>query len=576
MPEVATTSLTGGRWSCPRADEAAVRTLVAALGLHRLTAHALVHRGVTDAGEARCFLSHDLSGMGDPFAFADMERAVALVLDAVDAGRLLRVYGDYDVDGVCATALLVRALAGLKANVDWYIPHRVDEGYGVSEEAVRRAADDGVKLLLTVDCGSSAVAPVALARELGLEVIITDHHRPGDTLPDAPLLNPWSPGCEYPFRDLAGVGVAFKLVSALARRKGLPEGHEHRFLDLVCLGTVADVVPLLGENRLFVYHGLQQIPKTKKAGLTALVAVSDLQGEIGSRHVAFVLAPRINAAGRMEHARDAVNLLLTTDPEEARLLAADLSEQNARRRQEEQATLEQADRMVQEGVDLARDRAIVLARDGWHPGVIGIVASRLVERYHRPVLLIAVNDGLGKGSGRSIAPLNLWAALSECSSLLLRFGGHHYAAGFGVLPENVPELRRRFVDIANARLSAEDLAPQLDVDAEADLAELTLETVQQLASLAPFGMGNPAPCFLTRGLRALEANPVGGGAHLSLRFADRAGRNLGAIWFGRGELRDLVRGANAVDVCYRPQIDTWNGNTRVRLFVEDLALGGSD
>ncbi len=344
MAEAPSKSLTGGRWCFRRVDGATATTLAAELKLHRLTAEALVRRGIENVEEAQRFLSGDLSGLGDPFAMRDMEAAVSLVLEAIEAGDQIRIYGDYDVDGVCATALMVRALTGLGARVDWYIPHRMDEGYGVNEEAVRKAAAEGVKLLITVDCGSGAVEQVALAHALGLKVLITDHHRPPEQLPEAPMLNPWRPGCGYPFKSLAGVGVAFKLVSALARRKGLPEGSENRFLDLVCLGTVADVVPLLGENRLFVQHGLRQLPKTKKTGLAALIAASDLKGEIGARQVAFALAPRINAVGRMEHARDAVNLLLTSDETEARALATELSEQNARRRQEEQATVEQADR----------------------------------------------------------------------------------------------------------------------------------------------------------------------------------------------------------------------------------------
>ncbi len=372
----------------------------------------------------------------------------------------------------------------------------------------------------------------------GLEVVITDHHRPPEQLPEAPILNPWRPECSYPFKSLAGVGVAFKLVTALARRKGLPEGQEHRFLDLVCLGTVADVVPLLGENRLFVQHGLKQLPQTKKTGLAALIAASDLKGDIGARQVAFALAPRINAVGRMEHARDAVNLLLTSDETEARALARELSEQNARRRKEELATVEEADRLVKAQVDLARDKAIVLAQEGWHSGVIGIVASRLVERYHRPTLLIAVNDGLGKGSGRSIPAFNLWAALSECEALLVRFGGHHFAAGLTIEPERVPELRERFVALANASLTTEDLCTQFDVEAEAELEELSLEAVRELGTLAPYGMGNPSPLLVVRNVRVVVAATMGSsGAHLSLQVAGETGQTMEAVWFKQGGQR---------------------------------------
>jgi len=502
---------------------------------------------------------------------------------ALARGGLIRIYGDYDVDGVCATALLVRALRGLGGKVDWYIPHRLDEGYGVNEEAVREAKGSGVELLITVDCGSTAVAEVALARELGLEVVVTDHHRPaadpatgsGQRLPPAAVLNPWREDCPYPFKDLAGVGVAFKLVSALARGRGLPARAELRFLDLVCLGTVGDVVPLLGENRLFVQHGLLRLPKSKKIGLTALLQAAGCGGEISAREVAFGLAPRINAAGRMEHAQAAVRLLLTRDPEEARQLALHLCEQNDRRREQELQTLTEAEELLAREVDLDREKVIVLAREGWHPGVIGIVASRLVERHHRPVLLIALSDGMGKGSGRSIAALNLWEALRECAPLLTRFGGHRYAAGFGLAAERVPELRGRINEVADRCLTGEDLVREIAVDSEAGLDELSPETVAELNRLAPFGMGNPAPVLVTRALRVMEARPVGNGLHLSLRLREESGRVVEGIWFGQGARSEQLAAGAAVEVCYRPRLDEWSGEVRVRLHVEDMRLGAA-
>jgi single-stranded-DNA-specific exonuclease len=438
---------------------------------------------------------------------------------------------------------------------------------------MRTAAQEGVRLLITVDCGSTAAGPVALARELGMEVVVTDHHRPGPTLPEGPVLNPWREDSGYPFHDLAGVGVAFKLVCAIAGRMGVPAGNERNFLDLVCLGTVADVVPLLGENRLFVQYGLQQLSRSRKLGVSALIRAADLNGDISARHVAFVLAPRINAVGRMEHARDAVNLLLTTDAAEARRLAEQLSELNDRRREEEKETLRQAHDMVAESVDLDREKVIVLGKEGWHPGVIGIVASRLVERYHRPALLVAVTHGVGKGSGRSIQAFNLWEALNACAPVLDRFGGHHYAAGFGLPGERIPELRRMMNEVADTRLTTADLVRHVEADGEAEFSELDESAVGELGLLAPFGMGNPAPALVTRGLRICEANLMGSGQHLSLRFADAAGRTLQGVWFGQAAHYDLLRRAHLVDVCYRPQRDEWNGTVRVRLMVEDIRLG---
>jgi len=580
MSECGGRSLTGARWRLKPADERVVARLSRELGISRVTARAMSCRGISDPAQGRRFLERDLSGLGDPFAMRDMDRAVAIVQEALAAGGRIRIYGDYDVDGVCGTAMLVRALEGLArgagagCEVDWYVPHRIDEGYGLNEEAVRQAAAEGVTLFITVDCGTTAVDEVAAARALGMQVIVTDHHRPEKALPEAPVLNPWREDCGYPFKDLAGVGVAFKLVSALARSAGLPEGAELRFLDLVCLGTVADVVPLLGENRLFVQHGLQQLSRPRKAGVKALVEAAGVTGTVGSRTVAFGLAPRINAAGRMEHARAAVRLLLTRDEEEARRLAQDLSAQNARRQDEEQRTLAEAEEMVAAGVDLAREKVIVLASERWHPGVIGIVASRLVERHHRPVLLVAVSEGMGKGSGRSVTALNLWEALHECREVLTRFGGHHYAAGFAVSAERIDALRQRINEVAEARLSIDDLTPVIDVDVEARPAEMTVAQVTELNGLAPFGVGNPAPVLVSRRLRVAEVQAVGDGSHLSLRLCEEAHRGapVGAIWFGRGDLAGALGPGTLVDVCYRPRLEEWGGTVSVRLHVEDVRV----
>lgn len=572
MSEPRSLSLTGARWRMREADEAAATELCEKLGTRDMIARALACRGITDVGEARSFLGHDIAGLADPFLMKDMDRAVERVEAALARGVLIRVYGDYDVDGVCATALLVRALQGLGGRVDWYIPHRLEEGYGVNEEAVQQASAEGVELLVAVDCGSTAVGPIALARRLGMEVVVCDHHRLAEELPDAPVLNPWRDDCAYPFKDLAGVGVTFKLVSALARARQLADGQELHFLDLVCLGTVADVVPLLGENRLFVQHGLQHLPNTRKLGLAALMEAASIRGPVLSGHVAFGLAPRINAVGRMEHACAAVKLLLTSEETEARALAADLSEQNTRRRAEERQTLAEAEEMLAAEVDLSREPVIVLASERWHPGVIGIVASRLVERYHRPALLVALSDGVGKGSGRSVEAFNLWEAVRTCAPLLTRFGGHHYAVGFGVMEEDISSFRERINELASARLAMEDLVRYIDIDAEIHLRSLTLEALDDLDRLAPFGMANPRPTLLTQGLVVQEAKCVGDGSHLALRVREEGGPALPAIWFGAGEFAPQLPIGRRVDACYRAKKDEWNGNLRVRLQVEDVGV----
>jgi single-stranded-DNA-specific exonuclease len=430
-----------------------------------------------------------------------------------------------------------------------------------------------------------------------MEVVVTDHHRiggeagshSGAPLPDCPVLNPWRADCAYPFKELAGVGVAFKLVTALGRARGLPEDQALNFLDLVCLGTIADVVPLLGENRLFVQHGLGRLAGSRKLGIRALIEAAGVArgGSLTARDVAFGLAPRINAAGRMEDARAAVRLLLTRDQAEARELARQLCEHNQTRRAEELRTLEEAEEMVARQVDLAREKAIVLASERWHPGVIGIVAARLVERHCRPVLLVAVSDGIGKGSGRSIGAFNLWEGLRECADLLTRFGGHRYAAGFGIEAERLEDLRERINQVADRRLSREDLTRQIEVDAEAGLSELTAALVEELNRLAPFGMGNPAPVLVARGLRLEEVKAVGDGSHVSLRFRGAGGETAAGIWFRAGlgaglpsaplsaglnpAMGRLTPGAT-VDVCFRPRLDEWAGAPRVQLQVSDIAV----
>jgi single-stranded-DNA-specific exonuclease len=623
MTEAGMRSLTGARWVLKHADEEAARRLSQVLGVSAVTARALVCRGVAEVGAAQAFL-RDAAETGapnlhDPFAMKDMDRAVAVVESALGRGARIRVYGDYDVDGVCATALLVRALSGLAEHeptslasrepqrlagdadtrsasvVDWYIPHRVDEGYGVNKEAVLQAKDDGVELLITVDCGSTAVGPVAVAREHGMEVIITDHHRPDGRLPQAPVLNPWRDDCGYPFKELAGVGVAFKLVAALGRARGLGDEQALVFLDLVCLGTVGDVVPLLGENRLFVQHGLQRLANGRRAGIRALIEVSGVGGRragaqsgasLQVRDVAFGLAPRINAAGRMEDARAAVSLLLTRDPAEARSLAAELCAHNDARRAEELKTLEEAEKMVGLDVDLSHERVIVLASERWHPGVIGIVASRLVERYFRPVLLAAVADGTGKGSGRSIGTFNLWEGLHECADLFTRFGGHRYAAGFGIEASRLPELRRRINEVADRVLTSDDLTRRIEFDAEVGPSDLTVAAAEELDRMGPFGMGNPAPLLVARGLQVQEVSRVGDGSHLSLRLKHQSGEMLRAIWFGgaricersrdsgSGEAGEVLATGQSVDVCFRPKVDEWGGSRRVQLQVSDIAVRG--
>jgi single-stranded-DNA-specific exonuclease len=548
-----------------------------------LAAQVLINRGLTTAAAGEEYLRGDLACLGDPRQMRDMDAATELLVAAIQDQRLIRVYGDYDVDGVAGTALLVRAISALGGIVDYYLPHRVQEGYGLHLPPIEAAAAAGVGLLLTVDCGISASAEVQRAKDLGLQVIVTDHHHPEAKLPPADaILNPRRPDCAYPFKELSGVGVAFKLICATAQRLGLPEQGPLRFLDLVALGTVADVVPLLGENRLLVRFGLEQLRRTRKLGLAALIDATQLiADQVSSHHVAFVLAPRLNAPGRVDHANASVRLLLSAEAEEATALADQLCEQNTTRRRQEKEALEAALAAVEQEVDLDGDRAIVLASPDWHPGVIGIVASRLVERFHRPVMLIALDGEHSKGSGRSIEGFNLWESLHECRSHLTRFGGHAMAAGITIDATRVAAFREAFVTDAGGRLDDDGLRRRLAVEAEVAPGQLDLNTMRDMQALAPFGAGNPPPLFVTPGLTVVEAKRFGSdGSHLRLTLQGRGNANatrgrgpaLTAVWFGRGEIADRLTPGEAVDICFEPEIDTWNGQTRLRLKLRDLGL----
>ena len=570
--------LGGTRWVLKEAASGVADQIAKTSGLPPVVAAALANRGVATAEQAREFLHGHIDDLGDPMTMAGMSEAVALVRGAIDDGRPIRIYGDYDVDGVSATALLVRALSALGGRVDYYLPHRIREGYGLNQAAVERAAADGIRLLATVDCGIAAVEAIAQARSAGISVIVVDHHRPPEVLPDADaILNPGRPDCSYPFHHLAAVGVAYQLVSALSLTLGIPRQAPYRFLDLVALGTVADVVPLLGENRILLREGLRCLRQTRKVGLQALIQVSGLApSRLGSHQIAFVLAPRLNAAGRIEHAEAAARLLLTTDKEEADRLAADLDRHNLQRQEEEGRTLEEAEAMVTESVDLDRDWVIVLAREGWHVGVVGIVASRLVDRYHRPALLIALEQGAGRGSGRSIPDFHLWNALDAAREHLQQFGGHAMAAGVTVSEDQVPGLRRALNDHAREHLRPEALEPTIVFDAWAQPSELTTEVVSHLNTLAPFGAGNPTPVLASRDLTLRGVDPLGANAdHARLRLAESArGGSAEAVWFDCADFINRLTVGQKVDVCFVPEIDEWRGGSSVRLRVRDLVVGG--
>ncbi len=553
-----------GTWTiapCPRLE---ALLLAEAVGVSELTASVLVRRGYGDPEQARAFLDGE-QPLHDPLLLADVQSACDAIREAVAAKKRVCVHGDYDVDGICATALAVLVLRELGADADWHLPSRFDEGYGLRRETLARLATEEYGLVLTVDCGITAVDEVAEAKAQGLDVVVTDHHRPGERLPDCPLVVTRPSG--YPFPELCGTGVAFKLGQALL---GDDAPALRRHLDLVGLATIADLVPLVGENRSLAIAGLRALSRAQRPGLRALMRSARVDpGALDERAVAFRLAPRINAAGRLGHPRTALDLLLTEDADEAARLAARLEELNRERQAVEETILRSALAKIDAWTDAQRaHRGYVLADEQWHEGVIGIVASRVVERYHRPVVLIAGGGEEWKGSGRSIPAFDLHGALGACSAHLERYGGHRAAAGLSVRPERAEAFAEAFAEHADAALSEADLRPVTTVDAVLPPGvPLTLDLCTELARLAPFGLGNPPVTLLAESCELADVNAVGDGRHLRFRVRVPRGDAGSAIAFGLGSQLDSFRRVGRRDIVFHLQANQWNGTVAPQLVV---------
>jgi single-stranded-DNA-specific exonuclease len=553
-----------GTWTmrpCPRGE---VRALAQALELSETTASVLVRRGYGDPETARAFLEARPPAH-DPFLLGAVEAACARIRETIAAGRRICVHGDYDVDGICATALAVTVLRDLGAEVDWHLPSRFEEGYGLSCETLARLAREGYGLVLTVDCGITAVDEVAEAKAAGLEVVVTDHHRPAETLPDCPVVA--TRPSDYPFPELCGTGVVFKLLEALGA-----DGLE-RHLDLVALATVADVVPLVDENRALVAAGMRRLARTDKPGLRALMRAAGVDpAAVDTGAIGFRLAPRINAAGRLGHPGAALDLLLTGDEREAGRLAGELEQLNRDRQAVEERILREALRQVEEWPEPRRRHlAYVIAGEDWHRGVIGIVASRLVERFGRPVVLVAGGEAGEEwtGSGRSIPAFDLHGGLGACAHLLGRWGGHRAAAGLSIAPEQLESFAQAFAEHASGLLTEAELRRVTPVDAVVRGRELTLGLCEELERLAPFGLGNPNVTLLAVGCELSDLGAVGEGKHLRLAVT-AGGARSGAIAFGRGAALDRYRRPGSYDVAFRLAPNHWNGTVTPQLVVREI------
>jgi single-stranded-DNA-specific exonuclease len=551
------------QWTVASGSPSEARRLAESLCVNETTARVLIRRGYADVEAAREFLD-GRSPSHDPRLLGDVDAACATVRAAIDAGTSICVHGDYDVDGICATALAVLVLRDLGASVGWHLPSRFEEGYGLSGATLRKIAEEGYGLVLTVDCGITAAEEVEEAKRLGLQVIVTDHHRPAEALPQCPIVA--TRPSEYPFPELCGTGVVYKLAQAL-EVPGL-----ERHLDLVALATIADVVPLVDENRMLAVAGLKRLALTERPGIAALMRTARVDpAAIDEGAVGFRLAPRINAAGRLCRPEAALELLLTDDPDEAARLAQRLEELNRDRQAVEDRILRAAVAQIEGWPQTRRSqRGYVVADESWHEGVIGIVASRLVEKYRRPVVLIAGTDGDWKGSGRSIPSFDLHAALGACAEHLERFGGHRAAAGLSIRPDRLDAFAAAFAAQADAELSEDDLAPPFVVDAVVPGRACTLELADELRRLAPFGLGNPGVTLLVAGCELSDLQTVGEGKHLRFRARDENGAAGSAIAFGLGSQLDRWRQVGTYDVAFRLQANTWNGTTAPQLVVRRI------
>jgi single-stranded-DNA-specific exonuclease len=564
------------RWEIIPSHPKLQETFSRELEISPLTAQVLINRGITHLDQADQFLHPSLSLLHSPFLMKDMEKAVDRVIQALSRGEEILIYGDYDVDGITSTAILILFFQTLRFPCRYYIPHRVKEGYGLHFDAMGRFAQQGVKLIITADCGISNVDEVKEAQEKGLDVIITDHHEvPAEIPPAYAVLNPKQADCSFPFKSLAGVGVAFNLVIALRAKLrergqwkdgGVP--NLRRYLDLVAMGTVADLVPLLDENRIFVRFGLEELTKASRLSTRVLKGVCGLKDRgITSGNIGFQLAPRINVAGRLGEAQKAIELLVTQEPETAQRLARELSAQNSRRQRMEEDILEEIMGWIKGDDRLLERRSLVFASPAWHPGVIGIVASRLVEHYYRPTVLISLDGNRGKGSGRSIEGFDLYEGIRRCSPMLLSYGGHRFAVGLTIEREKIEPFKDRFEKLVSRDCKPGDFVPKIRIDSEVALPIIERGLVEELSLLGPFGVSNPKPLFCSRELRVIDSRIVG---ENNLKLKVEEDLIYDAIGFHMGYLHPLE--SKRVRIAFVPQINQWQGVKNIQLELRDILI----
>lgn len=563
------------RWTIQKHDRAEISKLAAALKISPIAAALLIARGYETPEKAYKFLNPSYDDLHDPYLLKGMKEAVARILTAIENNEKILIWGDYDVDGTTGTVVLRKALEILGARTGFHVPHRFTEGYGLNVEYLERAKNDGYTLVVSVDTGTRSFEPLAWAKENNLDVIVTDHHLSDEMLGNpecVAMVNPNQAGCEYPDKNLAGVGVAFKLAHALLREKGR-EKVVKGFLKVVAIGTIADVMSLTGENRAIVSIGLEDLSKAHNYGLRALMEVAECKSDMTSYHIAFRIAPRINAAGRMDAARTVVELFEAENYEKARALADDLNNKNRERQKIQIDILEKALlEYAENGGSAKQSHFAVVAGDGWHQGVIGLAASKITEKLHRPSIVISLDNGVGKGSARSISSYHLLNGMDSCRDLFEKYGGHAAAAGMTIKQENIDALREKLNAHAATHLSAEDLLPEIKIDALVSSNSLNLDLVEDLKKFEPFGMGNRKPVFATRDLMISDDPYVMKEKHLKLKLRDDSGRKYEAVWWDGVEKSKerTLKPQTRIELAYTPEANTWNGRTTLQLIVQDL------
>lgn len=563
------------RWLFQEPEEATVvSSLADAINVSPTLARLLVLRNVRTFDEAKLFFRPDLSQLHNPFLMRDMDKAASRLAQAVRTGETVVVYGDYDVDGTTATSMMYMFLLEFGCKAHYYIPHRFKEGYGISEDGIEYAKSINASLIVSVDCGITAIQEAEMIREMGMELIVCDHHTTGDTLPNAyAVLDPKRPDCTYPFDGLSGAGVGFKLMQATLMELGLPPTVVYKYLDLLAISIASDIVPIVGENRILMREGLAMLNSQPRAGVKALLDLINLPaGTLTTNKIVFSIGPRINAAGRLGDARTAVELLIASDEAAAKISALELEAVNLRRRTIDTETMNTAIKILDDQADLEMESSLVLHHPEWHLGVIGIVASRLVDKYYRPTVMLSTIDGLAKGSARSIRGFNIYDALKECEDLLIQFGGHEYAAGLTLAEENIEAFRLKFNRIVNQRLADKEFEPELLVDGEIQLNEINPSFWKILRQFEPYGPLNLKPNFVSRNVKAVGTPSIVGNGHLKFQLTQDGVSKFDAIGFNMHEFLPLVRDSvnEPVDIAFTIEENVWNGKTTLQLRIKDV------